>query len=86
LTNDDAPLHVRYIAKIDDPNTMDSLFREALATDMAYELCEEITQSNQKKMALLEDKKGVIAEAKLRNAIENVAQQPPDDDWITKRL
>lgn len=85
LTNWSAPLHVRYVARITDPNEMDALFREALATQLAYDLCEKITQSNQKKAGLGEDLKHVIAEAKRAGAIEQIAEEPPEDEWITVR-
>lgn len=85
LTDDTAPLYVRYIWRVTDPNMMDSLFREALAARLACELCEEITQSNTKKQGLDADFEGIIQRAKNRNAIENIAAVPPEDDWITVR-
>lgn len=85
LTNDAAPLNVRYIRQITDPNIMDPLYREALATEIAFEICEAVTQSNTKKEGLREDLKTIIAQAKLLNAIENVAAEPPEDTWITAR-
>jgi hypothetical protein len=85
LTNETSPLYIRYVYKVTDPNEMDSLFREALAAKLALELCEEITQSNTKKQILMEDYKMAIREARRTNAIENVAQDPPEDTWITAR-
>lgn len=85
LTDDSAPLYVRYIKRVTDPNLMDSLFREALACKLAIELCEEITQSNTKKESLKADYMDAIREAKKLNAIENVAQEPPEDTWISER-
>lgn len=84
-TDDSAPLNIRYVYQVTDPNEFDSTFREALATRIALELCEEITQSNTKKELLMADHKKVIAEARRTNAIENVAQMPPDDVWFTAR-
>ena len=55
VTNDSAPLQIRYVADITDPNLMDPLFREAVSADLAMELCEEITQSNEKKAAARAD-------------------------------
>lgn len=86
LSDWDAPLEIRYIAKITDPNTMDALFRDALACALAFECCEEITQSNTKKESARVDYKAVIAEAKRANAIESVPAEPPEDPWITARL
>ncbi|OGT79394.1 MAG: hypothetical protein A3J35_04335 [Gammaproteobacteria bacterium RIFCSPLOWO2_02_FULL_52_10] len=85
LTDDAAPLDVRYVAKITDPNTMDALFREALSSKIAYELCEEITQSNTKKEAARTDYIMVIREARRINAIEKTAEYLPEDEWLTAR-
>lgn len=85
ITNDSAPLNVRYVKQVTDPNTMDALFREALATRLALELCEELTQSNEKKAGLKDDYKDTIREARRTNAIQNVPAKPAEDDWITVR-
>lgn len=80
-----APLEVRYISKVEDPNTMDPLFREALSCWMAFEMCEELTQSNTKKAALREDLNTILAEARRTNAIEKIATDSPDGSWDTGR-
>lgn len=85
-TNDSAPLNVRYVQQVADANKMDPLFREALATKLALELCEAITQSNSKKDLLFRDYDTIIKTAKHTNAIENVPQQAADDTWITARF
>lgn len=85
LTNDAAPLDFPYIAVVTDPNLMDALFRELLATDIALETCQEITGSNTKKEALREDRKDVIQRAVRVNAMENPADVPPADPWVTCR-
>lgn len=85
LSDDDAPIDVRYIERVTDPNLMDALFLELWATDLAFELCKEITGSNAGKEALRADRKRILSDAKRTNAIENVASQPPDDPWVTVR-
>jgi len=85
-TFDSAPLQIRYIYDVTDTNEMDTLFREALSTKLAGELCEELTQSNSKKESLRLDYKDIIKEARRNNGIENVAQQPPEDPFITVRF
>jgi hypothetical protein len=80
-----APLNIRYIDQITDPNAMDVLFREALALQMAFTMCEAITQSTAKQQAIAIELKDVIAEAKRTNAIEKLAQYPPEDYWLTVR-
>jgi len=85
FTDESAPLFLRYTKKIEDVNLMDPLFQEAWACKMAIEMCEELTQSNSKKAELKDDYKLAIREAKKANAIERIAQQPPEDDWVTCR-
>lgn len=84
-TNDSAPLDVRYIAKIIDPNVMDSLFRELLSINLAMETCEEITQSNIKLVQLREDRKTLMREAKASSAFETIPAEAPEDVWISTR-
>jgi len=85
ITNDSAPLKLRYVYNVTDPNEMDVLFREGLSLRLAIEVCEQLTQSNTKKEALFAMYKDLIAEAKRTNAIERVASRPPEDIWVTAR-
>ena len=85
-TNWAAPLELRYIKKVTDPNTMDALFREALSLDLALTMCETITGSNQKAEGLRNELRDVMAEAKRINAIELPAGEIREDDWLTARL
>lgn len=86
ITDYAAPLYIRYIGQITDPNEMDILFREALAARMAYEMCEELTQSNTKKAELKEEYMDAIKAARKASAIQNVPQVGVEDSWITVRL
>jgi hypothetical protein len=86
LTNDAAPLNLRCVMKVDDTTLMDPLFCEALAAKLAYELCEAITQSNEKQQNCLSAYKMIVEEAKKSNAIEKVPQTPVDDSWATIRM
>ena len=52
------------------PSEMDELFIEVLACRLAFETCEKITQSNEKKRDLMQMYKDALAEAKLANAYE----------------
>ncbi len=85
LTNWGAPLEVVYLRQITDPNTMDVLFRRALAGELAMKLAEPLTQSNSKweKAKLIRDE--AVAEAKRTNAIEKLPVEPREDTWITAR-
>ncbi len=86
ITNDTAPLEIRYIYDVTDPNEMDSLFREVFAAKLAEVTCEEITQSNAKQATAQASYKDIIAEAKRMNAIEKTSENPPEDSWVTVRI
>lgn len=85
VTSEGSPLYVRCIILVTDYNLMHPLFREALASKMAVELCEELTQSNTKKADAKDDYKEAIAKAKRANAIESVPAKSPEDSWVTGR-
>jgi hypothetical protein len=86
VSADSAPLNIRYIADIDDPNFYDSLFVEAFASKLALEVCVEITGSSGRQDRAGRDYDLAIGEAKRIGAIEKEAQQFPVDDWINARL
>jgi|AP82_1055514.scaffolds.fasta_scaffold20863_2 hypothetical protein len=86
LTDDGITLDLRYVKRVTDPNEFDALFINLLATRLAFELCEIITQSNTKKDFLMKDYEFSILEAKRSNAIERVSAESPEDSWITARL
>ncbi len=85
LTNDTAPLQVRYIADITDTSEFDSLFVESFANALAYEMCEELTQSNTKKSDIAQAYKISIEEAKKAASIEIAPADPPPDTWLACR-
>jgi len=85
LSNYDAPLNIRYIAQITDVNTMDPLFREVVATRMAIQMAEQLTQSNTKKQSLENQLLFVRNQAVKANAMDNASFTPPEDPLITCR-
>jgi hypothetical protein len=84
LTPEGSPLQVRYICRA-DPALFDPLFIDALACSVAVRICKRITGSDAGKDRLERDYSDIIAEAKRINAIENPAQRPPEDTFITVR-
>lgn len=86
LTIFNAPLKIRYVQDVTDPGKFDSLFVEALASKLAYEACEEITQSLSKRQQAAEDYKQAMRDATLAGAIERAPQGFPDDSWMLIRL
>lgn len=86
LTDASAPLYIRYIKKVEDPEQFDALFVEALAARIAAELAEELTQSNTKKQTAMEDARAAMREAKRVDAQENPPVDLGDTDWWYARL
>ena len=86
LSTTEAPLEIKYIAFIDDPNFYDDLFIEAFACRLALQCCEEITQSTSKIADVRDQYNDAIAEAKGIGSIEKGAQDAPEDDWVLARL
>jgi hypothetical protein len=86
ITADASPLEIRYIARVEDPNSFDPLFIEAFACKLALETCEEITQSTSRKESIRADYKDAIAEARRVGAIEKPAQEFVEDEWVLARL
>ncbi len=86
LTNEGDSIDLVYVKKITDPNVMVPTFRGALAASMAWLKCEKITQSNSKKADAQNYYRFQIAEARRTNALQRIADEAPEDTWITARL
>lgn len=78
-------LYIRYIARVDDPNVYDPLFCDAVATALALDMCEALTQSTTKKQDLKEDYREVIVRAKSVDAQENPPARFEEDEWLAAR-
>lgn len=86
LCNYAAPLRIRYVWNVTDEGTFDPLFNVSFASRLAYECCEQITNSNSKKAALADDYKAAIKEAVKASAIEKPPAVIGDDSWMMARL
>lgn len=86
LTDFSAPLKVRYIKDVTDPGQFDALFVEVLACALADEMCEALTQSNQKRQILAEGRKNALREAVRVGAVEKPPVGLPDDGLVLGRL
>lgn len=80
-----APLYIRYVSKVSDPAKMPASFRELVSTKMADAMCEEITQSNQKKVAMERAVEAAYKVARRANARQSLSQEPPTSSWISVR-
>lgn len=86
LTDIAAPLKLRYVAQITDPNAWDPCYREALACRIAAEIAEDLTQSNEKRRLAWAEYDKAINKAVRINAIEKLPVMPPDNTWVIGRL
>lgn len=87
LSNDDGPLYLRYLARIDDPTQFDPTFDDAFAHLIAVNCADALAQASAAKMQLLmQGYKDAIREAITANAIENPPEQLADDTWLLARL
>lgn len=82
---DEDTLYVRYIKQVTDPNEYDALFIDAVASRMAYEMCESLTQSNSKRQLAWEEYMEAMVSARRVDAQENPAGVFEEDSWIEAR-
>jgi hypothetical protein len=86
LTNIGSPLSLRFIQQITDPGVFDSAFAEAFAARLAWETCEQVTQSTEKRKLAMTEYKAAILEAAQANALEIPPDFMPDNAWMLARI
>ncbi len=86
LTNFPAPLKIRYVSRVFDTTQWDSMFVEAMACRLAMELAEDLTQSNTKRELAQSEYVSALRNAIRSNALEQPAQDLPDNSWLLGRL
>ncbi len=79
-------LSLIYFARIEDPTQFDLSFVESLASYLAWQLCERITGSNEKKPGFRDEYMLSIAEAKKYKSLEQPPQEIPDDTHMLARV
>lgn len=85
LSDESAPLYIRYIKDVTNTASFDDLFVQVLAYRIAIEICEEITQSTSKLQNVTSGYQESITKAKKANAFEKPKQTWPDNSWINCR-
>lgn len=85
LTDEGTVLDVRYQKQVTDVNEFDSLLFEAIAARLAFEICEEVTQSNTKKVAAERDFEKIMRSAKMQDAQEQSSSTLKEDSWVEAR-
>jgi hypothetical protein len=77
LCDFEAPLNVRYKARIENAALFDALFVEVFACKLAMEACEALTQSSTKHDAAAQAYKFALSEAARQDALENPPEEFP---------
>lgn len=86
LTNYAAPLSLRYVRDVTDTGTFDAAFTEAFAARLAWETCETITQSAEKRKLAITEYGAAIKEAIRVNALESPPEFAAADSWESARI
>lgn len=85
LTDLDAALKLRYVARCEDESRFSGLFKNALAARLAYELAEPITQNTQKKQAMADDYGDALRRAKRSDSMQGTVDPLYADPWVRAR-
>lgn len=85
LTNEKAPLYIKYVKKVTSVGEWDAMFAEAFAAEGAVECAERINASNTKKQILAQERDEIIRMAFANDAIQDPPQVLPESEWITSR-
>lgn len=81
LTDIGAPLQIRYISRELDQIKWPPYFVEAVATKLAYEMCERLKQDPQRKSVLWQEYQAIIGAAKRCNAIQLAVKDIRPGSW-----
>ncbi len=81
-----APLRILYVTQITDTGEFPDVFSEALAVRLAFDACEELTQSATKKDALASELKMVMTEARRVDALQRPPAPRAPGNWSRSRL
>lgn len=85
-TNHTGPLEVLYISRVTNEGIYSPLFCEYFAAMLAYEVCEELTQSNAKKEALSLELHRLERQAKNAHSKQRTPQAMRDGSWWEARF
>lgn len=85
LTDEAAPLRVRYVQRVSNVGLWPPLFARAVAMHLAADACEKLTQSNSKFESAMAAYEIAIREAKRASAIELPPANLPESAWLASR-
>jgi hypothetical protein len=85
ISSESGALLYRFVADVTNVTALDVLFCEGLACRIALEVCESLTNSSTKLADIAKQYETFMGKAKMSNAIEAGAEEPPDDNYVTSR-
>lgn len=85
LTNEGAPLYIKYVKRITSEGLFDPMFSEAFACELSVECAERINGSNTKKQILAQQRDNAVKMAFMNDAIQDPPQERQDDEWLLSR-
>lgn len=85
VSDNSAPLNIRYIRDEEDATIFDAMFCETLAYRIALAIVEDLTQSATKRQILSGEYKNSLLEARRVDALESLPERPNDSTWISGR-
>lgn len=86
LTNQPAPMNVRYIRAVNVTGQFDQQFCDVLAAVLAQKLAHFITGKASYAQQLGQTVAGLMNDAMMIDALEGTPDEPIDDEWINARL
>lgn len=81
-----SPINLRYVKQVTDPTVFYTHFANALSAQLAFNLCETLTQSSTKKADALAARNRELSLAIRANAIELPPETQADSSWVMSRL
>lgn len=85
MTNEAAPLRLRYVQRITNVGLWPVLFGRVVAMQLAIDACEKLTTSSAKQTVLNEAYALAVAQARKQSAIERPPQRADNSDWLNAR-
>lgn len=86
ITRENQTIALRFSADVSDVTKFHPMFVEGLASRVAFEIAEPLTQSNAKLQSIGAEYKQFMGEARMTNGIEASAVAAPLDDFIAARI
>ena len=85
LTDEDAPLNIQYLARIEDVTQWDALFAETFSAALAVEIAAALSESESIVRRLAEQAERAVREARRNDALEGTSDELPEGSWIDAR-